>query len=233
MRYAMSALLAVACLITGCASEPPANNPPGGTAAQTSADGALSVQLKTKDGNSFVIHVPPANGKPQKVAGMDDLFVTFMDYCLEAFPDDAGVAAKAKAGAQQVLTDDEVKAILHGDPGQGWVIRLNHSAIRLTLERPPHHSCAVRAILPTEPDVGITMATYVGLWGFTQSPPETLTPGPVQSIPAGSAVQTGQPFILTGPDRQPIEEVTAFIVHDPNSQQVELRLVRLRGNNPR
>jgi hypothetical protein len=112
------------------------------------------------------------------------------------------------------------------------VVRINHSAITLTVKQPPDHSCGVRGFLPTEPDIGIKAATYVGLWGFTQSPAETLVPGPEQSFPAGNVTQTAQPFTLVGPDKRPIEQIAAYFIHDLNSQQVELRLVRMRGSNP-
>ena len=48
----------------------------------------------------------------------------------------------------------------------------------------------------------------------------------------GNVVQTLQPFVLVGPDKRPIEQIGAYFAHDPKSQQVQLRLVRMRGNNP-
>jgi len=228
MRYGVSALLTALCFAVGSANAPPAS----GATTTTDKSGGMVMQLKGKDGKSFEIHVPPPNGKPQTVPGLDDLFGVFMDYCLEAFPDDAAVEAKAKAGAHQALEGEELNAVLHGDPGEGWVVRINHSAITVTVEHPPYHSCGVQAILPTEPDIGMKAATFIGLWGFTQTPPETLVPAPMQSRAAGGSVQTLQPFVLVGPDKQPIEQIGAFFGHDPNSQQVKLRLVRMRGNNP-
>jgi hypothetical protein len=226
MRYRMSAVLTAACLAVVGTNLPPAS------AADQPGSGGMVMRLDGKDGKSYEIHVPAPNGKPQNVEGLDDLFSVFLDFCLEAFPDDAAVAAKAKSGAHPELSPEQLNSILHGDPGRGWVVRLNHSAVTLTVEQPPYHSCGVRAALRTEPDIGLKTATYVGLWGFGQSPPETLLPGPAQSHMTGSVMQTMQPFVLVGPDRRPIEQIGAYFAHDPNSEQVQLRLVRMRGNNP-
>ena len=226
MRYGKSAIFAAACVAIGSIGALPV------FAADPSGGSETVMQLKGTDGKPFEIHVPAANGKPQTVEGLDDLFTVFVDYCLEAFPDDAVVAAKAKSGAHPEMTPEELDSILHGDPGRGWVVRLNHSAIAVTVEQPPSHSCGARAVLRTEPDISLKTATYVGLWGFGQSPPETLLPGPVQSRTTGNVVQTMQPFVLVGSDKRPVEQIGAYFTHDPDSEQVQLRLVRMRGNNP-
>jgi hypothetical protein len=222
MRYWVPAVAIAACLVLGFGQPIEAGNSSGGD---------MVVQLKTSDGNAFDIHLPPPNGKPQDVKGMDDLFQTFTSFCLEAFPDDAAVAAKIKAGAHAALPAEDLADLLHGDAGQGWIVRLNHSAITLTVQRSPSPSCGARGFLPAEPDIGITAATYIGLWGFTQSPPETLLPGPVTR--GATDAQTMQTFVLAGPDKRPVERIAAYFTHDPDSQQVELRLMRIRENNPR
>jgi len=226
MRYRMPTVLAFVCFaIVGMVA-------PSAFAADQPGNGAIVMKLKGKDGKSFEIHVPAPNGKPQNVAGLDDLFAVFVSFCLDAFPDDAAVEAKVKSGAHPELDADELNTILHGDPGRGWIVRLNHSAIALTVGQPPAHACGVRATLPTEPDIGLKTATYVGLWGFSQSPPETLLPGKPQSSMAGTVAQTLQSFILVGPDKRPIERIGAYFARELDSAQVQLRLVRMRGNNP-
>jgi hypothetical protein len=222
MRYWVSAAATAACLAFGCSPQVEAASSTGNT-------GDMVVQMKTKDGKDFDIHLPPPNGKPRDVKGVEDLFQTFTAFCLEAFPDDTAVAAKIKAGAHEALSSDDLADLLHGDAGQGWVVRLNHSAITLTLQSQPSHACGARAFLPIEPDIGLTAATYIGLWGFTQSPPETLLPGPVTR--GATATQTMQTFILAGPDKRPVEQIAAYFTHEPDSAQVQLRLVRMRGNN--
>jgi hypothetical protein len=210
MRFGVALVLAGACILAGCAKSP--------------AAGDMVVQLKTKDGSGFDIHLPPPNGKPTDVKGVNELFQTFTTFCLEAFPNDDAVAAKVKAGAHEPLAAEDLAEALHGEAGQGWVVRLNHSAITLTVQHSPSHACGARAFLPAEPDIGITAATYIGLWGFTQSPPETLLPGRVTS----DGPQTVQGFILAGADKRQVEEIAAYFTHEPNSPQVELRLVRIR-----
>jgi len=224
MRFGIPAILAAVCLLAGSAQ--------GGAATDRAPGGEMVVQLKTKGGKAFDIHLPPPNGKPQDVKGMDDLFQTFTAFCLEAFPNDAAVAAKIKAGAHEKLSAEDLADLLHGDAGQGWVVRLNHSAITLTVQRSASYSCGARAFLPAEPDIGITAATYIGLWGFTQSPPETLLPGPMTQD-ADNGTQTTQTFVLAGPDKRPVERIAAYFTHDPDGPHVELRLMRIRGNDPR
>jgi len=227
----MSAALAAACLVAGCAKTPPAG--PSASTATVDHGGGMTMQLNAKDGRTFDIRLPPPNGKPQDVKGVGELFEAFTQFCLDTFPDDAALATKAKDQGVRPMTAEEVGAILRGDPGEGWELHVKGTAIKLILERPPFHSCGVRALLPTEPDIGMTMATFVGLWGFTQSPQETLVPGTPQNFNNGTVVQTAQPFALVGPDKRLVEQVGAYFTHYPNTDQVELRLVRMRGNNPR
>lgn len=218
----ISALAVTACLVMGCGGQ--------AVAEGSASAGDMVVQMKMKDGRAFDIHLPPPNGKPQDVKGVDDLFQTFTAFCLEAFPNDAAVTAKIKAGAHAALPAEDLADLFHGDAGQGWIVRLNHSAITLTLQHAPSHACGARGFLPIEPDIGLTAATYIGLWGFTQSPPETMLPGPVTR--GENDTQTMQTFILTGPDKRPLERIAAYFTHEPNSQQVQLRLVRMRGDHP-
>jgi hypothetical protein len=220
MRFGVAVVLVAACVVAGCAKGLATD----GAASERAAGDGMVVQLKTKDGNALDIHLPPPNGKPTDVKGVDELFQTFTTFCLEAFPNDDAVAAKVKAGAHEPLTAEDLAEVLHGESGEGWVVRLNHSAITLTVQHSASHACGARAFLPAEPDIGITAATYIGLWGFTQSPPETFLPGRVTA----DGPQTVESFTLAGPDKRPVEEIAAYFTHDPNSQQVELRLVRIR-----
>jgi hypothetical protein len=67
MRFGVSTVLVAACLIGVCGRNSLAINPSDAATVDNSAGGAMVVQLKSKDGTAFEIHVPPPNGKPQDV----------------------------------------------------------------------------------------------------------------------------------------------------------------------
>src|SRR5579859_5467319 len=117
MRQEVLAVLAVTCLLLGCARQPAAIGGAGGSASDQAAPGGMQVQLQTKDGKAFDINLPPPNGKPEAVKGVDDLFNIFTEFCLEAFPDDAAVTKKAKSSAYEALTPEDVGADLDGGHG--------------------------------------------------------------------------------------------------------------------
>jgi hypothetical protein len=90
----------------------------------------------------------------------------------------------------------------------------------------------VRAILPTDADVGWSTAIPVGLWAASRPTPETVAVLPLRTITTNGVMQDFQVFMLSGPDKKFIESIGAYITHYADSPRVELRLVRMRGNTP-
>jgi len=226
MRPMLPPILILLSLAAGCGTHPPAELVGGGEAG--------TIVLTAKDtGRSIRIPVPAQNGKPTDVKGVDELIRVFDDMCLQSFPDDGAVAAKAQAAGYAPLTDAQLKVFLHSDPGRGWDVRVKDEVMALTIELPPFHSCAVRTMLPADPDVGYATAIPLGLWGASRSPVETVLVLPFKTITTNGPVQDEQGYILVGPDKKEIETFGAYITHFPNSPRVELRLVRMRGDNPR
>jgi hypothetical protein len=68
----------------------------------------------------------------------------FSDFCLQEFPDDAALAAAVEAAGGVAMTADELKARLHDDPGQGWMLDSPEGRFAIVLEYPPYHACAAR-----------------------------------------------------------------------------------------
>jgi hypothetical protein len=177
--------------------------------------------------------LPPPNGKPLNVKGLGELVEAFKTACLDLFPDDAAVAAKATAENAMALSADQLRRFLHDDPGHGWSLRRGDIVLALTIELPPFHSCTVRTALPNEPDVVARAMPTVKDWGMKQHPAETLFALPPQTVRGNGAVQVVHQFPLLGPDKKAIESIAVFMTQYPNTETVEVRLVRMRGNNPR
>jgi hypothetical protein len=216
MPRTATACLITAMLLAGCVAPQPAQ-----TAAAPDKPASTSLAI------------PSPNGKPVDVKGVSELVDTFLDLCLNTFPDDNAVATKVKAAGHSPLSDQQVRQFLHDDPGRGWLINRGDTVLALTIELPPFHSCAVRTMVQTEPDIAMVTALAAGSWGLSQVPVETLALTPPKTVPANGLVQTAYQFPMFGPDKRPVELVGAYLTRYTGKDTVELRLVRMRGNNPR
>ena len=74
----------------------------------------------------------------------DEFVRLFKSYCLAKFPDDAALATQATEDKFEALTPEQIKSVLHDDPGQGWLIIGQDAKYILTVEQPPFHTCALR-----------------------------------------------------------------------------------------
>jgi hypothetical protein len=219
MRHAIPALIAVLALIAGCAKPP------------SDAGGAASMVIKQKDGTSLTVPLPAPNGKPENVAGVSELTSTFLNFCLDAFPDDHAVSAKADQGGFHELSDEQVRTFLKGDPGRGWARRIKDNIVIVSVEAPPYHACAVRTFLPTEPDMTRMTALAVGLWASQLSSPERLVPRPRARVTAADGiVEDVDPFYLFDGTGHPVETAAIYTSHYSGKEEVEVRLVRTRGD---
>ena len=208
--------LIIASLLLGCSTPRPPQTPPA-------SDKAAAPSLT----------LPPSNGKPVDVQGISELVGTFLGLCLNVFPDDEAVAAKVETEGHAPLSDQQLRLFLHDDPGRGWLVRRGDMTLVLTVELPPFHSCTVRGMLPTEPDIAMSAALAAGTWGLNQTPVETLALVTPRSLAGDGMTQTVYRFAMLGPDKQPIELVGAYLTRFSDGEAVEVRLVRMRGNNPR
>jgi hypothetical protein len=225
MRWTVSACAIVALLVSAAASlAQPAGSPPTG-GASTGAPAS-----KAPGPN---IAIPPPNGKPVDVKGMAQLIDSFIGLCLQVFPDDDAVAAKAAQQNYAPLSQEQLKRFLGDDPGRGWSFRHGDLPVVATLEQPPFHTCTVRAMMPTEPDVSTLTALAVGVWGASQTPPVAMVAQPLQSFSQNGLTQDAYQFVMVDANRRTLESIGAFLTHFPDREPVEVRLVRMRGNNPR
>jgi hypothetical protein len=225
MRAVVPLILMVMSLAAGCAPRPP-------DIVTESGEAGNIVITNDETGRSIRIPVPAHNGKPTDVKGVEELTDVFVRMCLQTFPDDDAVAAKAQAEGYAPLTAAQVSFFLHSDPGRAWDVRFKDQVMALTIELPPFHACGVRAILPTDADVGWSTAIPVGLWAASRPTPETVAVLPLRTITTNGVMQDFQVFMLSGPDKKFIESIGAYITHYADSPRVELRLVRMRGNTP-
>src|SRR5258708_5836940 len=84
--------------------------------------------------SALTITVPPPNGRPADVKGVSELIDTFMAVCLNVFPDDGAVAAKASADGYVPLSPQQVRQFLHDDPGRGWLLHRGDITLAVTVE---------------------------------------------------------------------------------------------------
>lgn len=89
----------------------------------------------------------PTNADAEQMARLFDTL------CLRAFPDRADMEKAIGQLDAVPLTEDEVRAMLHDDPGEGWRVRRPEATYLVTVEAPPWHACAIRRMtrngLPT------------------------------------------------------------------------------------
>lgn len=171
---------------------------------------------------------PPADAELLALLGLFDRF------CLDEFPDDALLAAGAASFGWTPLDPARLRNFLHDDPGRGWQHQEVSGNYVLTLELPPFHSCTVRKVFAGMPDVAGVLASRFAAWGAQHRPEERMTAEPVQQMPTAKPLaQTVHLFTMRAPDGRAIEQLGAFVATYANSPVVEIRLVRMRGNNPR
>jgi len=219
MRHAVPALIAVLALIAGSAKP------------SSAQDGAANMVIKQKDGTSLTIPLPSPNGKPEKVAGVSELTGAFLSFCLDAFPDDHAVSAKADQEGFHELSDEQVQSFLKNDRGRGWARRVKDNVVVVSVEKPPVHSCTVRTLIPAEPDMARMTALAVGLWASQLSPPERLVPrARTRTTAAGGVQEDADRFDLLDRAGHLVETAAIYIAHQLGKEEVEVRLVRMRGD---
>ncbi len=78
----------------------------------------------------------------------DELAALFAAFCLDAFPVVAKLDRTVADRKAVAMKPDEVKALLHDDPGRGWTLRTSEALYAVTVEAPPYNACAVRRMTP-------------------------------------------------------------------------------------
>lgn len=66
--------------------------------------------------------------------------------CLKLFPNDAKLETELRNRSARAMTPDEVRLLLHDDPGAGWVLTGRTAVFKVTVEGPPFHACTVRTM---------------------------------------------------------------------------------------
>jgi len=221
MRYTIPALIAVLALIA-------ADGKPSWGA------GGTEMVIKQKDGTSLTVPLPTPNGKPEDVVGVKALTGTFLSFCLDAFPDDHAVSAKADQEGFREMAEEQAQSFLKNDMGRVWARRIKDNVVVVSVAQPPSHACAVRTILPTEPDMTRMTALAVGLWASQLSPPERLVTRPHERVDTGGgATEDADRFDLLDSEGRSVESALIYTVHSPGKEEVEVRLARTRGDTRR
>ncbi len=148
----------------------------------------------------------------------------FADMCFSRFPDDAALAEGAAKRQLAAMSQDQVKAYLHSDPGHGWFLKTADGSYAITIEEPPYHACAVRRFYGTAPNFQQPYQSQLSAWAAKNNI------GPLTNFPPESQVDNGISIHadvkgVTGPDGKP-RQLFIAIVSTYTSGQIEVRLVR-------
>jgi Gram-negative bacterial TonB protein C-terminal len=140
--------------------------------------------------------VPPTTITPQEMARLkrlerDDteLAPIFAEFCIRDFPDEGAVSQYLSAHGAKAMSQAEVAAYLHADPGRGWYMQTSQALYGLTIETPPVHTCAVRRMTPngmSTNNVSRAIQDYVKQTGGKA----VLVLPPMKHLPNGPDVQT-------------------------------------------
>jgi hypothetical protein len=98
-----------------------------------------------------------------------ELLDVFAAVCLAKFPDDADVRQYAREKQFDVMADERLHRLLGTDPGEGWVQTGAYRQYLLTIELPPYHTCAIRAVNAKTADLVPALSERIGSWAASQA----------------------------------------------------------------
>jgi hypothetical protein len=187
--------------------------------------GGSSTAAAPAGGKPIIAWAPPpedATEADKKAAG--ELVGLFMGPCLDKFPDDGAVAAYAKAENLTPMTETEIRQLLGSDPGVGWVGKSSTGVYRLTVEEPPYHTCALRAIYAGPPKaIKSLFFLPIALWAVTKN--QALSEQPTQSQTVNGLPTLAYPFVLVDAGGKTVGQFAVIVTDIPDGSR-EARLVR-------
>ena len=83
---------------------------------------------------------------PDPAAQLAEMIDIYDSVCLRAFPDDAAAARALAARGGAAMSAEQVRRLLHDDPGRGWTLTGRTARFEITIEAPPYHACGVRTM---------------------------------------------------------------------------------------
>jgi hypothetical protein len=152
-----------------------------------------------------------------------ELLEVFAAACLTKFPDDTEVRKYAREKQFDVMADERLRRLLGTDPGEGWVQNGAYRQYLLTLELPPYHTCAIRAVNAKTPDLIPTFSEQIGSWAAGQAGASLKGPSKQTASIGGIPSEV----YVWGLDRGPGKSGETLMAVVPSPPDVtEVRLVR-------
>jgi hypothetical protein len=156
-----------------------------------------------------------------------ELLDVFAAACLAKFPNDADVREYAKEKQFDVMADERLHRLLGTDPGQGWIQNGVHRQYLLTIEFPPYHTCAIRAVNAKTEDFVPTFSERIVSWTASQA--GTSLKGPSQKTANIGGVPS-EVYIWELDRGQGMSADTLMAVVPSPPNVTEVRLVHGVGN---
>jgi hypothetical protein len=148
----------------------------------------------------------------------------FGDLCLTRFPDDKALEEAVGKRQLQPMTQDQVKLVLHEDPGHGWLLKTATGTYVITIENPPYHACAVRRRYAAAPKFETFFQLNLKTWAAANKV------GPLRDLPVHRQPVEGGTLTATIHDvlfpNGGVDQTFMSIVTNYSNGQVEVRLVR-------
>lgn len=87
-------------------------------------------------------NAPPQVANNARIAA--EFTAAFSSVCLDAFPDSAATETMLQQKSALPMTQEQISASLHGDPGKGWLLKGSSAEFAILIRTTPAQSCAVR-----------------------------------------------------------------------------------------
>jgi hypothetical protein len=152
-----------------------------------------------------------------------ELLDVFAAVCLAKFPDDADIRQYAREKQFDVMADERLHRLLGTDPGAGWIQNGVSRQYLLTIEFPPYHTCAIRAVNAKTADLVPGFSERIGSWAASQAGASLKGPSRQTASLGGVASEVYLWELDRGPGKS--SETLMAVVPSP-ADVTEVRLVR-------
>ena len=160
---------------------------------------------------------PPPESSDVDKQEAADLLRAFLDPCVGKFPNDDSVGQYAVGHKLTPISAGEVSTLLGNDPGIGWIQHDESRTYWLSVEKPPHHACAVRTTFEQYPvALRSFLALQLGLMVSVSRTGDRLQEQVPQTLELTGLPTTLYTFLRINSAGQPTEQYIVLIATRPD-----------------